>query len=107
MGNILSYIENVEEDEEVCEVVEVVEEDAERVILTVIEDVAISEINKIPSRLEVIKECNLSPTHFSNLKCQLNNMPEKVKLKQYKSSELTKYYNLITPVKERRYAFYS
>lgn len=111
MGNLFSNVENVEEEihefSEIedaerftKEVLEISEEVIERVIIDVVEEIAVTEIeNKIHGcKLECIKESvphNSSPTHYSNLKYQLDEMPvESNELKSYKSSPLTKYYNL-------------
>ena len=130
MGNLFSYAENVEEEIKVIneiekvekfaeqckdEIVKLSEEITERVIIDVVEEIAVSEIeHKFSSTLTPIQENpeNSDPTHYSNLKYQLAQMPlQSNKLQQYESSDLTKFYNLYDDTaaqqwKERRHAFY-
>ena len=119
MGSYFSQYQEAEKivhaEDSVKKVAKEILKDAEEVIERVVVDVAVVEIEKKimfgskKPRLESIKEekpLNPSPTHFSNLHCEVaQEILEDKPLKEYKESELKKFENLHSKNK-RRFAFF-
>lgn len=104
--NEINEIQKIEN--EIKEFGEVAEEITKRVIESVLEDIAVIEIEKRLPKLEPIKEnkqYNCSKTLYSNLHNDYGDEKLKHFSLNYKPSELTKFYNLYE-CRERRFTFY-